>query len=397
MPPSRRRAPPPQAAPAKHSEAAVHSTGSDIGGDPSTNTARPHAGKRRVVSATLPITPSPTSLPAELDSVLTADAELLCEFSYRPNIRKYRLKRRSRIVDVFCIPREDHLAHASAPAPNVQVLLLPSSLHRPPVGPREAKLDRIDRTDDVGSARTRSTDETSIPLRTDSEAARSHRHAGQSYITWPRRTKLPELSWTDTYTDYARLGSTTKPPTLFPGVLEGTGVVFAPLALGEPRDKWPTSIPLPGLKRIVVSFRPTKTKIPGPWVEHLLHLHNFNRPVRETIILFRPGARLDEGYEQDDYDRGHWWLGELLATLFASVPNNNLGAVTVVGLQQAAPGWPGEQGQAASQLKRVLSHFGPQLSPRRDWSDVAAARFLSLDAYEATVTPAEFELETCPV
>lgn len=375
----------------------MHSTKGDNSLDPSKSTTQLHGGKRRVVSTPLPITPSSTSLPAELDSALTADAELLCEFSYRPDIRKYRLKRRSRIVDVFCIPREDHLAHASAPAPNVQVLLLPSSLHCPPVGPREAKLDTIDRTDDVGSARTRSTDETSIPLRTDSEAARSHRHAGHSCTTWPRRTKLSEPPWTDTYTDYARLGSTTRPLTLSSGVLEGTGVIFAPLALGQPRDKWPTSIPLPGLKRIVVSLRPTKALVPGPWVENLLHLHNFDRPVRETIILFRPGARLDEGYEQDDYDRGHWWLGELLATLFASVPNYNLGAVKIVGLQQAAPSWPSHQEQAASQLKRVLSHFGPQLSPRRDWSDITAARFLSLDAYEATVTAAEFELESCPV
>lgn len=134
---------------------------------------------------------------------------------------------------------------------------------------------------------------------------------------------------------------------------------------------------------------------PGPWVENLLRLHSLDRPVRETIILFRPGAELHGG-QAEDTELGHWWLGELLATLFEGVPSHNLGAVTIVGLQQAAPGWPCEQAQATMQLQRVLGHFGAQLNPKRDWSDLEAARFLSLEAYEATVTPAEFELETCP-
>lgn len=403
MPPSQRREPPSEGRSSPRTETAIHRLGPDVGftsSAPSVDVvARLHRTKPRVLSAPLPITPSSSPMPAEFAPALTANAELLCEFPFRPNLKKYRLMRGSRIVDVFCIPRGDFVSYLSSkPAPSVQVLLVPSSLQQQSnVGRHGAKeRTQTERTDDTTSAGDRDPDGVSEKLRTSTAAGSQHRSAWRSPATWPRRMKPPDLTHTDTYADYARLGLTTALPTLSPGVLEGTAIVFAPIALGEPREKWPTTIPLPGLRRVVMSFRPTRAMSPGPWVEHLLRLHKFDQPVRETVVLFRAGAQLEEEPENGD-GLGHAWLGELLVTLFEGVPSHNLGAVTIVGLKQAAPGWPSEQHPAAAQLERLLSHSSPQLSPKRDWSDVKAARFLSLEAYEATITPAEFELETCPV
>lgn len=401
MPPSRSREPPSRGG-SSPTETTIHRLGPHVGftsSAPSVDVAaRLHRTKPRVVSAPLPVTPSSLPMPAELAPALTANAELLCEFPFRPNLKKYRLMRGSRIIDVFCIPRSDFVSYLSSkPAPSVQVLLVPSSLQQQSnVGHLRAKgSTQTEHTDDTASAGDCNPDGDS-ERRATGPTGSQHRPARRSLVTWPRQLKPPDLIRTDTYADYARLGLTTALPTLSPGVLEGTAIVFAPIALGEPREKWPTSIPLPGLRRVVISFRPTRAIRPGPWVEHLLRLHKFDQPVRETVVLFRAGAQLEEEPETGD-GLQHSWLGELLVTLFEGVPSHNLGAVTIVGLKQATRSWPSEQHQAAAQLERVVSHFSPQLSPKRNWSDVKAARFLSLEAYEATITPAEFELEICPV
>lgn len=362
-------------------------------------TARLRHTKQRAASAPPLITPSPSPMPTELAPALTANAELLCEFPFRPNIKKYRLMRRSRIFDIYCIPRGDFVSYLSAkPAPSVQVLLVPASTtHDVAIDQHGASTSaQAESTDHGASEDPSGFHEHPDSALSETATVHSNRQTWQSFAPEPQWTEASEPSHPNTYGDYARLGMTTATTSLFPGVLDGTGIIYAPLTLGEPREKWPTTIPLPGLQRVVVSFRPTRTMAPAPRVEHLLRLHSFDRPVRETVVVFRRGDQISEGPEEGN-ESGHWWLGELLVTMFGGVPSHNLGSVTIVGLHQAVPSWPRDQAQASANLTRVLDYYAPLDSHERDWSDVKAATFLSLEAYQATVAPAVFELETCAV
>lgn len=360
----------------------VHYNGAEIAfvsSDPGRAvTARLHGTHPRVLSAPLPFTPATSPMPVDIAPALTANAELLCEFPFNGNMKKYRLMRSSRIVDVFCVPRGDFVPYLASTPPSVQVLLVPSTLSDTALGrPEVLPSPHIGRTDNLAKP------DLTSPDRADS--AMVDRAGWRSFIHAPNQTEAPP--------------TTTAAPTLSPGALEGTGIVYATIALGDGPQRWPSSIPLPSLRRLVLSFRPTRAIRPGPSVEHLFRLFKFHKAVEETVVIFRRGVLLNGDCEGTGRDQ--WWLGELLGTLFDGVPSANLGTVTIVGLHQAVPSWPQEQAQAADHLHRVLDRFNNHIAfdsgSQRNWSDVKDARFLSLEAYEATVTPAAFELETCPV
>lgn len=324
---------------------------------------------------------SPPMVPAELGG-LAEGAELLCAFPFRPRVTKYRLLRRGRIVDMYSIPHGEPGAWSGlgASMPRVHVLLVPSPAIPAEEGERPALWSKHR---GAGEGRP------------EERAGRGNR-AGRPSIP-PSHSAWGGGS-TALHADYVRLGSTVAPAS-GRGVLDGTAVVFAPLSLGDPRQRWPTSVPVCGAARLVVALQPVPSQAPVPdpsFVEHLVTLHRLDAPVGETVVLFKPGP-LDDGPPSAFRDSDGAWLAELLGTLFASVPSHHLGAVSVVGLESVAPRWPREHGQARDRLARMLDGFvHAAASPaRRDWSDVMAASFLSLEAYRATVGSAQYELETC--